>query len=72
MLSVINRQLGGDFDPAAFEHRAVWNAECEWIEMRLRARTAQHVRVADLDLEVDFAAGRRCGPRSPRSSARRG
>ncbi|WP_017579539.1 L-histidine N(alpha)-methyltransferase [Nocardiopsis valliformis] len=57
VLSVINRQLGGDFNPAAFEHRAVWNAECEWIEMRLRARTAQHVRVADLDLEVDFAAG---------------
>ncbi|WP_017587565.1 L-histidine N(alpha)-methyltransferase [Nocardiopsis ganjiahuensis] len=57
VLSVINQQLGGDFDPTAFQHLAVWNAECEWIEMRLRARSAQHVRVADLDLEVDFAEG---------------
>lgn len=57
VLSVINQQLGGDFDPTAYEHLAVWNAECEWIEMRLRARSAQRVRVADLDLEVNFAEG---------------
>ncbi|HJE57319.1 MAG TPA: L-histidine N(alpha)-methyltransferase [Nocardiopsis listeri] len=57
VLSVINRRLGGDFDPAAFDHLAVWNAEHEWIEMRLRARAHQRVRVADLDLEVDFEAG---------------
>ena len=57
VLSVINQRLGGDFDPTAFEHVAVWNSECEWIEMRLRARAPQHVRVADLDLEVDFFEG---------------
>ncbi|RKS10189.1 L-histidine N-alpha-methyltransferase [Nocardiopsis sp. Huas11] len=57
VLSVINDRLGADFDPAAFDHVARWNAECEWIEMRLRARADQHVRVAELDLEVDFAAG---------------
>ncbi|MEE2035704.1 L-histidine N(alpha)-methyltransferase [Nocardiopsis sp. CT-R113] len=57
VLSVINHQLGADFDPGAFDHLARWNAEEEWIEMRLRARSAQHVRVADLDLEVDFAPG---------------
>ena len=57
VLRVINDRLGADFDPDAFDHLALWNAEEEWIEMRLRARSAQRVRVADLDLEVDFAAG---------------
>ncbi|GGS77148.1 MULTISPECIES: L-histidine N(alpha)-methyltransferase [Streptomyces] len=57
VLSVVNRELGADFDLAAFEHVAVWDAEREWIEMRLRARTAQTVKIKELDLAVDFAAG---------------
>lgn len=38
VLAVLNRELGADFDPTAFDHVAVWDAEREWIEMRLRAR----------------------------------
>jgi L-histidine N-alpha-methyltransferase len=57
VLNVVDRELGADFDPEAFEHVALWNAECEWIEMRLRSRTAQTVKVPALDLAVDFAAG---------------
>lgn len=57
VLAVINRELGADFDPTLFEHVALWNAEDEWIEMRLRSMTDQQVRVAALDLTVDFAAG---------------
>ncbi|CAL9415952.1 Histidine N-alpha-methyltransferase [Nocardiopsis dassonvillei] len=57
VLNVINRELGADFDPSEFEHVARWNAEEEWIEMRLRSRVDQHVHVAALDLDVDFAAG---------------
>jgi L-histidine N-alpha-methyltransferase len=57
VLNVVDRELGADFDPDAFEHVALWNAECEWIEMRLRSRTAQTVKVPALDLAVDFAAG---------------
>lgn len=57
VLRVINRELGGDFDLDAFEHRAVWNTEQEWIEMRLRSLRAQRVRIGDLGLEVDFAEG---------------
>ncbi|OOC52940.1 MULTISPECIES: L-histidine N(alpha)-methyltransferase [Nocardiopsis] len=57
VLNVINHKLGADFDPAAFDHLARWNAEREWIEMRLRSRTDQRVRIAGLGLEVDFAAG---------------
>lgn len=57
VLAVVNRELSADFDLDAFEHVAKWNSDEERIEMWLRARTAQHVRVAALDLEVDFAAG---------------
>lgn len=56
VLVVINRELGADFDPTLFEHVALWNAEEEWIEMRLRSITDQQVRLAALDLTVDFAA----------------
>ncbi|MFE6691168.1 L-histidine N(alpha)-methyltransferase [Streptomyces sp. NPDC057743] len=57
VLEVINRELGGDFDPADFEHVARWNAEREWIEMRLRARDDLTVKIPGVDLAVPFAAG---------------
>ncbi|MEV7194382.1 L-histidine N(alpha)-methyltransferase [Streptomyces sp. NPDC093510] len=56
VLSVINRELAGDFDPDAFEHVAVWDREREWIEMRLRSTADQTVKIHALDLAVDFAA----------------
>ncbi len=57
VLAVVNRELGADFDPDAFDHVAVWDAGHEWIEMRLRSRTAQTVKIPALGLAVDFAAG---------------
>ncbi|GAQ65080.1 L-histidine N(alpha)-methyltransferase [Streptomyces scabiei] len=57
VLNVVDRELGADFDPDTFDHVALWNAECEWIEMRLRSRTAQTVKIPALDLAVDFEAG---------------
>ncbi|MDN0198748.1 L-histidine N(alpha)-methyltransferase [Streptomyces sp. S.PNR 29] len=57
VLTVVNRELGADFDPAAFDHVALWDAEQEWIEMRLRSRTGQTVKIPALGLAVDFAAG---------------
>jgi L-histidine Nalpha-methyltransferase len=56
VLHVLNRELGADFDVDAFEHVAFFDREREWIEMRLRATSPQHVRVEALDLDVDFAA----------------
>jgi L-histidine N-alpha-methyltransferase len=56
VLSVLNHELGADFDPDSFEHVAVWDAEREWIEMRLRATTQQTVHLPVIDLTVDFAA----------------
>jgi L-histidine N-alpha-methyltransferase len=57
VLAVLNRELDADFDLAAFEHVARWNVAEERIEMWLRARSAQRIRVAALDLDVTFAAG---------------
>lgn len=57
VLHVVNRELGADFDVDAFTHVAVWNAEAEWIEMRLRAERDMTVHVPSLDLEVPLEAG---------------
>ncbi|RKE22602.1 L-histidine N(alpha)-methyltransferase [Streptomyces sp. TLI_171] len=57
VLSVLNRELDADFDPEQFEHVALWDAEHEWIEMRLRSLRAQTVKVAELGLPVHFEAG---------------
>ncbi|MFD7731603.1 L-histidine N(alpha)-methyltransferase [Kitasatospora phosalacinea] len=57
LLSVLNRELNADFEPEQFEHVALWDAEHEWIEMRLRSRRAQTVKIAELGLPVHFEAG---------------
>ncbi|MCH0572860.1 L-histidine N(alpha)-methyltransferase [Streptomyces sp. MUM 136J] len=57
VLAVIDRELGADFDADAFDHVALWDAEREWIEMRLRSRKAQTVKIPALGLALDFAAG---------------
>ncbi|MFD3873368.1 L-histidine N(alpha)-methyltransferase [Streptomyces sp. NPDC058623] len=57
VLAVIDRELGADFHTADFTHVAVWNREQEWIEMRLRARSAVTVKIRALDLVVPFEAG---------------
>lgn len=46
LLVRINRELGADFDIAAFEHEARWNAEKNRIEMHLVSLKAQTVRLA--------------------------
>ncbi|PZR36988.1 ergothioneine biosynthesis protein EgtB [Caulobacter segnis] len=51
----INRELGGTFDPAAFAHRAVWNAGESRIEMHLESVREQIVMVGDHGFR--FAAG---------------
>ncbi|MCI2417517.1 L-histidine N(alpha)-methyltransferase [Saccharopolyspora sp. K220] len=57
VLRVLNRELGADFVPEQFQHVALWNAEQEWIEMRLRAARPMRVQLAELALTVEFAAG---------------
>lgn len=52
-----NDRLGADFVPEQFEHRAVWNEDESWIEMRLRSTVDQDVDLGTLDTTVHFAAG---------------
>jgi L-histidine N-alpha-methyltransferase len=57
VLRVLNAELGGDFDPDAFEHVARWDEDARWIEMRLRSRRAQVVTLAAVERTVRFDAG---------------
>ena len=57
VLAVVNRELHADFELDAFAHEATWNAALERIEIRLRSRCEQVVRIASLGLEVAFHAG---------------
>ena len=57
VLSVLNAELGADFDPDAFDHMAVWDPQAEWIEMRLRSAEDQVVQVPGIGLTVRFEAG---------------
>jgi L-histidine Nalpha-methyltransferase len=57
VLLVLNRELGANFDPQRFDHVAVWDAAEEWIEMRLRSRGEQEVRVPALGITLHFADG---------------
>ncbi|MEP7160613.1 MAG: L-histidine N(alpha)-methyltransferase [Dermatophilaceae bacterium] len=57
MLAVLNRELGADFRLEAFDHRALWSAEHEWMEMHLVSRRDQEVEIPALGLKVPFGAG---------------
>lgn len=56
VLSVLNRELGADFDPAAFEHRAFYEPEHRRIEMHLVSRAKQRVTIP-LVGEIELAEG---------------
>jgi L-histidine N-alpha-methyltransferase len=57
LLTVLNRELLGDFAIERFQHIAFFDERNEWIEMRLRADGDQHVELAALGLSVHFADG---------------
>ncbi len=57
VLRVLNRELGADFDLDAFEHVARYDAAEARMDIRLRSTAEQTVRLGELDLEVEFAAG---------------
>ena len=57
VLHVINRELQANFPIDQFEHVAFFDRDREWVEMRLRAREACTVEIADVGLTVEFSAG---------------
>jgi len=56
MLLVLNRELGAEFDPDAFEHRAFYDTAAHRIEMHLVSTREQRVTVPGVG-RVPFAAG---------------
>ena len=57
LLVRVNRELGADFDVAAFHHRALWNAAESRVEMHLVAGRAQRVHIPGASLDVAFEEG---------------
>jgi len=57
VLRVINARLGADFDIAAFEHVAFYDASRQWIEMRLRASRETVVHIPEAAVERSFSRG---------------
>lgn len=56
VLRVLDTVLGADFDPEAFEHRAVYDTTEHRIEMYLVAREPQRVTIPEVGV-IDIAAG---------------
>ena len=57
LLVRINRELGGDFDLAAFAHRAVWNKAQSRVEMHLESTRQQTITIPAADLQFAMRAG---------------
>lgn len=59
LLSVLNTNVGADFNLDAFDHVVTWHSEAECVEMWLQSRISQVVRLSEIDLSVDLAADER-------------
>ncbi len=57
LLARINRELGADFNLRHFHHEARYCAEEQRIEMHLRSRAQQTVRIGKAGMAVEFGAG---------------
>jgi dimethylhistidine N-methyltransferase len=61
ILTRLNRDLGADFHPESFGHKAIWNADQSRIEMHLASLAQQRVHLpataSASALAIDFAPG---------------
>ena len=57
LLARINRELGGHFDSETFDFQATYDEVGGKVVSHLRSRQDQTVRIDDLGLDVEFAAG---------------
>ena len=57
LLARINRELDGNFNLSLFAHEARFNKSTGSMEMHLRSRAAQTVRISKADFTVAFGAG---------------
>ncbi len=56
-LTVVNRELGADFDQAGFSYIPFWDGHMERMDLRLRSEVPQRVSVPGADLVLDLAVG---------------
>jgi L-histidine N-alpha-methyltransferase len=56
VLHVLNRELDGDFDVAAFDHVALWDPS-QRMDLRLRVNGDHTVMVGDIDMQLDLHDG---------------
>lgn len=57
VLARINRELGGDFDLRAFQHRAFYNEEIGRVEIYIESLREQTVSIEQIGMEVRFSEG---------------
>lgn len=56
VLTVINRELGANFDLGAFTYTPLFDPIHSRVDMRLLSLLDQRIRIEDLDLDLDLAA----------------
>jgi L-histidine Nalpha-methyltransferase len=59
ILRVLSTALGGDLDPARFDHVAEWNPAKERVDIYLEAREAHEATLRELGMHLTFAKGER-------------
>jgi dimethylhistidine N-methyltransferase len=57
ILHRLNRELGANFDPACFRHRALWNSVESRMEMHLESVQGQGVSIEHANLDLHFMQG---------------
>ena len=57
VLARINRELGGNFDLRAFQHRAFYNDTLGRVEIYIESLREQTVAISQLEIEVQFHEG---------------
>jgi len=57
VLARINRELGGNFDLRAFQHRASYNETTGRVEICIESMRTQSVAISQLEMEVQFGKG---------------
>ncbi len=57
VLARINRELGGNFDLRAFQHRAFYNEAAGRVEIYIESMREQTVAISELKMEVQFGEG---------------
>lgn len=59
LLAVLNARIGADFNLDAFDYVVTWQDEAECVAMWEQSRVSQAVRLSEIDLSVELAAGER-------------